>query len=148
MTRKCRDFRIPSSLLPWREVKRSPIRLYAAAVRRWRRNAELGFQRSDARFQRLVFLARQPRHFLDRLELLALDDVEVAQDFFGLVADHRIDLALDALGSAGRVVHQAPDLVEKPIAGLGHRKNLRSAAQLVGNSDNVYPERAVHGQRS
>jgi hypothetical protein len=26
------------------------------------------------------------------------------------------------LGSAGGVVHQAPDLVEKPIAGLGHLK--------------------------
>jgi len=76
--------------------------------------------RGDARFQRLVFLTRQPRHVLDRLELLALDDIEVAQDFFGLIADHCIDLALDALGGPGGVVHQAPDLVKKPIAGLGH----------------------------
>src|SRR5258708_40076408 len=114
MTRKCRDFRIPSSLLPWREVKRSPIRLYAAAVRRRRRNAELGFQRTDARFQRLVFLARQPRHFLGRLELLALDDLKVAQAFFGLVADPGIDLALDALAIARAVVHHAADLAEQP----------------------------------
>src|SRR3981081_985854 len=61
-----------------------------------------------------------PRHVLDRLEFLALDDVEVAQDFFGLVAHHGVDLALDALGGAGGVVHQTADLVEKPIAGLGH----------------------------
>src|SRR6185295_5926913 len=51
---------------------------------------------------------------------LALDEVEVAQDAFGLVANDRIDLALDALGGAGGVVHQTADLVEKPIAGLGH----------------------------
>src|SRR6266481_8314305 len=98
----------------------SPIRLQAAGVRRRGRNAELGFQRRDAGFERLVFLTREPCHLLDCLELLALDDVEVAEDFFRLVADHRIDLALDALGGAGGVVHQTPDLVEKPIVGLGH----------------------------
>src|SRR5260370_35627475 len=92
-------------------------------------NAEFASQRVVARFRLVVLLARQPRHFLDRLELLALDDVEVAQEFFGLIADQRIDLALNALGGAGGVVHQAPDLIEKPIAGLGHRKNLRSIAQ-------------------
>src|ERR1700674_2119951 len=107
----------------------SPIRLQAAGVRRRAGNAELGFQRTDARFQRLVFLARQPRHVLDGLELLPLDDIKVAQDFFGLIADHRVDLALDALGGTGGVIHQTPDLVEKPIAGLGHVGNLRSATQ-------------------
>src|SRR5216683_6606694 len=101
----------------------SPTRLQAAIVRRRGGNAELGFQRRDARLQRLVLLARQPRHVLDRLELLALDDVEVAQDLFGLIADHGVDLTLDALGGAGGVVHQAPDLVEKPVAGLGHLEN-------------------------
>src|SRR6202011_5423852 len=104
------------------------IRLQAAIVRRRGRNAELGFQCGDARLQRLVLLAREPRHVLDRLELLALDDIEVAQDFFGLVADHGIDLALDTLSGAGGVIHQTPDLVEKPIAGLGHLGTLRSAA--------------------
>src|SRR6267154_1225990 len=104
----------------WSGLGASPIGLPAAAIRRRGGNAEPGFQHGDARLQRLVLLARQPRHVLDRLELLALDDVEVAQEFFGLVADHGIDLALDALGGAGSVVHQAADLVEKPIAGLGH----------------------------
>src|ERR1700690_1910063 len=106
-----------------------PARLHAAGIRRRGGTAEFGLQHRDARLQRLVFLARQPRHVLDRLELLALDDVEVAQDFFGLIADYGIDLALDALGGSGGVVHQAPDLVKKPIAGLGHRGNLRSAAK-------------------
>src|SRR6266851_5368731 len=124
----------------------SPTRLQAAIVRRRGGNAELGFQRRDARLQRLVLLARQPRHVLDRLELLALDDVEVAQDFFGLIADHRIDLTLDALGGTGGVIHQAPDLVEKPIAGLGHLKNLRSAANWKVWSDNGDPDGAVQGR--
>src|SRR4051794_8312543 len=87
---------------------------------RW--SCKLRLQRRDAEFQRLVFLARQPSHVLDRLEFLALDDIEIAQDFFGLVAHHRVDLALDALRRARSVVHQAADLVEKPVAGLGHRK--------------------------
>jgi hypothetical protein len=52
-----------------------------------RRRRDLLFQRGDARLQRLVLLARQPRHFLDRLEFLALDHIEVAQDAVGLVAE-------------------------------------------------------------
>jgi len=80
------------------------------------------FQRRNAGLQRLVFLAREAGHVLDRVELLALDQIEITQDALGLVADHGIDLALDALGRAGGVVHQAADLVEKPIVGLGHLK--------------------------
>src|SRR6185437_195015 len=82
--------------------------------------AELGLKCRDARFQRLVFLARQAGHVLDRFELLAFDQIHVAQEFFGLVAPERVDLALDALGGAGGVVHQPADLVEKPVVGLGH----------------------------
>src|ERR1700716_4188159 len=123
-----------------------PIRLHRADIRRRRWHSEFCFQRRDARFEGLVFLARQPRHVLDRLELLALDDVEVAQDFFGLIADHRIDLTLDALGGAGGVIHQTPDLVEKPIAGLGHLKKSPVGCELVGKSDNGDPEGAVQGR--
>src|ERR1019366_5035627 len=112
--------------------RNSAVRLQAADIRRRRRDAELGFQHGDARLQRLVFLARQPRHVLDRLELLALDDVEVAQDFFGLIADHGVDLALDALGGARGVIHQTPDLVEKPIAGLGHLWGSPVGCELLG----------------
>src|ERR1019366_7078264 len=95
-------------------------------------SAKLGLQRGDARLEPLVLLARQPRHVLDRLEFLALDDVEVAQDFFGLIADHGVDLALDALGGARGVIHQAPDLVEKPIAGLGHLWGSPVGCELLG----------------
>src|SRR5580698_9602547 len=96
------------------------------------RTAQFGLQRRDPGLQRLVFLARQPGHVLDRLELLALDDIEVAQDFFGLVAHHGIDLALDTLGRAGGVVHQPADLVKEPIAGLGHWG--RSASMWAANT--------------
>src|SRR6202035_1473070 len=73
------------------------ILLRAAYTRGGRGNADFGFQCGDARLQRLVLLACQPRHVLDGLELLALDDIEVTQDFFGLIADEGVDFALDAL---------------------------------------------------
>src|ERR1043166_9011040 len=41
--------------------------------------ADRGFERSDARRERLVLLTGQPSHLLDRLELLALDDIEVGR---------------------------------------------------------------------
>src|SRR4051812_14641637 len=79
----------------------SAVGLEAAVVRRRGRNAQFRLQHGDARLQRLVFLAGEPGHVLDRLEFLALDDIEVAEDFLGLVADHSIDLALDTLRGTG-----------------------------------------------
>src|SRR5262245_34992726 len=84
---------------------------------------EPGFERGYARFERLVLLARQPRHLLDRLELLALDQIEVAQDAFGLVANDGFDLAPHARGGTCRVVHQPRDLVEEAVGGLRHHRS-------------------------
>src|SRR5580704_6810491 len=82
--------------------------------------AERRLQRRDAGLERFVFLACQAGHVLDRLEILALDQVEIAQDALRLVAEQRLDLAPHALRGAGRVVHQPRDLVEKPVCGLDH----------------------------
>src|SRR5262245_46079054 len=81
---------------------------------------EPGFERGHPPFERLVLLARQARHLLHRLELLALDEVEVAQDAFGLVANDGFELAPHARGGACRVVHQPRDLVEEAVGGLRH----------------------------
>src|SRR5579859_1446609 len=89
------------------QASTSPAMTTGAIRRRLRRrSAEFCLQRRYPRFQRLILLAREPRHVLYCLELLALDEIHVAQEFFGLVAPERIDLALDALGRAGGVVHQ------------------------------------------
>src|ERR1700686_356083 len=82
--------------------------------------AECRLQRRDAGLERLVFLTRQAGHVLDRLEILALDHVEIAQDALRLVAEQRLDLAPHALRGAGGVVHQPRDLVEEPVRGLDH----------------------------
>src|SRR5262249_54161140 len=81
---------------------------------------KLAFQRRDAGFEGLVLLAGQARHVLDRLEFLALDEVEVAHPPLGLAPEHGIELALDPLRDAGGIVHEAGDFVEEPVAGLGH----------------------------
>jgi len=74
------------------------------------RTAQFCLKCGNARLQRLVFLARQPRHVLDGLELLALDDIEVAQDFFGLIADDGVDLAFDAWAAP------AASFISRPIS--------------------------------
>src|SRR5262245_6692077 len=84
--------------------------------------SEPGFEPGHARLEGLVLLARQPRHLLHRLELLALDQVEIAQDAFGLVANDGFDLAPHARGGAGRVVHQPRELVEEAVGGLRHHR--------------------------
>src|SRR5450830_1379438 len=80
----------------------------------------LGLQRRDARLQGLVLLARQAGHFLDRLEFLALDHVEVAQDALGLGPEQSVEFAPHPLRDPGGIVHQARHLVKNAVAGLGH----------------------------
>ncbi|WP_171257095.1 hypothetical protein, partial [Acinetobacter baumannii] len=43
-------------------------------------------------------------------------------------------LAFDALGGAGGVIHQTADLVEKPVAGLGHLERSARCAFPLGNT--------------
>ena len=82
--------------------------------------AELCLQRGDPDLQRLVLLAREPRHLLDGLELLALHHFEVAQDALGLGAHDGVELSPRPGRDTGRVVHQPRDLVEETVARLGH----------------------------
>src|SRR5262245_46494202 len=104
-SKACRDLKARTGRsrggFPMRSPPRLSRLLSRTSIGRSRRSTKLAFERGNPRLQRLVLLAREPRHILDRLEFLALDDVEVSQDFFGLVAPERIDLALDALGGAG-----------------------------------------------
>src|SRR5437660_4078351 len=108
---------------------------------RWRRRrcrrtgAKLRLQGRDAGAQHLVLLARQPGHVLDRLELLALDQVEVPQPLLRLRLEHGVDLALDALRDASGIVHQAGDLVEETVAGLGHGQAPKTACLLPISKD-------------
>jgi hypothetical protein len=55
------------------EIARTARRLTLAGRTLAGLGGEPGFEGCDPRLQRLVLLARQPRHLLDRLELLALD---------------------------------------------------------------------------
>src|SRR5262249_2479191 len=82
---------------------------------------EFRLERSDPRLQRLVLFARQPRHFFDRLEFLAPDHVEIAQDAVRLTAEDGIELTPHARGGAGCVVHQPRHLIDETVACLGHR---------------------------
>src|SRR5947208_2506989 len=78
----------PAELQAFRTA-RSAIGIEAADVRRRWGAPEFGFEHRNPRLQRLVFLSRQTRHVLDGLKFLALDHVQIAQDSFGLIADHR-----------------------------------------------------------
>src|ERR1700719_4958776 len=117
MTAPGNSGRKPPGLTAARNAARCPSR------RRIGRSAGLAkrsLQSGQACLERLVFLARQAGHVLDRLEFLALDHVEIAQDALRLVAKQRLDLAPHALRGAGGVVHQPRHLVEEPVCGLDH----------------------------
>ena len=80
------------------------------------------FEHRDARLERFIVLARDSRHLLDGLELLALDHIEIAQKALRLVAEQRLEFTADALRNAGRIVHQPGNLSEKPIRRLHHAR--------------------------
>src|SRR6476660_3678930 len=90
------------------------------------------FQRTDPRFQRAVLLARLLRHGLDRLELLALHHIEIAQHALGLGADHIFDLLAHTVGRAGSVGDQLAEFVEEPPCGLRHESILTPALFVRG----------------
>jgi hypothetical protein len=102
MTRKCGDFSVfglaAFSPQRWPSIGLT-VRIQAAGIgHSWRdADAELGFKHGDPRLKHLVLLPRQPRHVLDRLKLLPFHNIEVPQNPLRLVADYRIDLALDAI---------------------------------------------------
>src|SRR5262245_32514953 len=77
-------------------------------------------QRRNPCLERLVFLARQPGHLLDRLKFFTLDNVEIAQNAFGLTTEQGIELTPHPLRHPCGVIHQARHFVEKSVAGLGH----------------------------
>src|SRR5262245_14049297 len=107
--------------------------------RRWGRcrwtSREPRLQGSEPGPQHLVLLTCQPGYLLDRLELLAFDQIEVAQPLLRLGLEHGVDLALDPLRDAGSIVHQARDLVEKAVAGLGHGSAPETAVTSLKNGD-------------
>ncbi len=100
---------------------------------------ERGFKRSDARVEGFVFFARETCHVLDSFKIFAPDYVEFAQDALGLAAEQRLELAPHPLRSAGGVIHQASNFVEKSVRRL-HHNNLPVLAEsplamLADNGD-------------
>jgi nitrite reductase/ring-hydroxylating ferredoxin subunit len=67
----------------------------------------------DAHRQPFVLLARCLCHGADRLELLALHDVDVIEDALDLGLDQGIDLPAHALGGTGRIAHELGEFIEE-----------------------------------
>src|SRR5215471_1086727 len=81
---------------------------------------EFGLERCQASAELFVLLARLGGHLPHRLELLALDHVQLAQQALALGLYHGFEIAPHALGRAGRIGHELGELVKKPVVGLGH----------------------------
>src|SRR5271169_2545362 len=93
---------------PGRELVSARIKAARLAARRlWRGSAarQRRFERSNTALERLVLLARDARHILDRLEFVALDQIEVAQPPLRLGAEQRLELAPHTLRNTCRVIH-------------------------------------------
>jgi len=81
-------------------------------------------ERGDALLEELVLLAGFLRHGLDRLEILALHHVEIAQHALGLGAHQSFDLLAYAVGGAGGAGDQLAQFVEEPACGLCHDRTM------------------------
>ena len=66
------------------------------------------FEQSHTLLELLVLLSRLLRHRLHRFELLALNDIELAQDVFGLGTHDAFDLLAHALRGASGVGRRLP----------------------------------------
>src|SRR5580700_9477896 len=75
----------------------------------------------------LVLVARPRRHLLDRLELLAGDDVHAGHHPLHLRAGEGLRLTFRAIGKARGVGHETREVVEKAAVGLRHDLKLRAA---------------------
>src|SRR6185295_13123417 len=82
--------------------------------------------------QPLVFIARLRRHFLDGLEFLACDDVEIAQNALRLGLEDGLDLFAHAARDAGGVVHQPRHLVEETVGRLHHEGAPTTTPERMG----------------
>ena len=69
----------------WRRARNGLllVRPHAASVGRRRSSPELGLECGDTSFQRLVFLACEPRHVLDRIELQLEDHIREIEGLVG-----------------------------------------------------------------
>src|SRR5271156_4777279 len=82
---------------------------------------ELGFERRNARGELFIFGAGERGHFTHRLELLARNEVHAGHQALDLALGERFDLAPRAIGKAGRIGHQAREVVQYAAARLWHR---------------------------
>ena len=82
------------------------------------------FEKSDTLLQAFVLLTRFLRHGLYRFELLALYDIELAQNVLRLGAHHGLDLFAHALRrtSSGTLVPPSFRHSKKPSAGTRQRR--------------------------
>src|SRR6202051_3486458 len=81
---------------------------------------ELRFQLSYPCGKPLVLVPGARRHLLDRLELLASDDVHARHHPLHLRAGEGLRFALGAVGEARGVGHKAREIVEEFALGLRH----------------------------